>query len=165
MALQASADTIGSWTASQLTKVIKDLFEQQPNVQYNQLQVGVLAVTDELRVKGKVTLTNKENFITVGSTGAASFTNAWANFGAPYYNAAYWLDPFNFVHLRGNIKSGTIGLAAFTLPPGYRPSATISLPVESNGAFGSVTISSGGVVTPTVGSNVRVSLDSIIYKI
>jgi hypothetical protein len=166
MPLGAGGDKIGDWDVTTLTKVIRDILDQQPTVTYEQLVAQVLSVSEELKLNGKITLTNKENYTTVGSTGASAFANSWVNFGAPYYNAAYWIDPFNFVHLRGVIKNGTVGNSAFTLPPGYRPSASLEFWVLSNGTNGRVTIASSGTVTPVLPSNnASVVLDQIIFKV
>lgn len=95
---------------------------------------------------------------------APVFANAWANLAAPNNPAGYWKDSFGVVHLRGGIQSGTINTAAFTLPIGYRPNNTEVFAVTSNGAFGSVSVSSAGAVTPTVGSNVSVYLDGLTFR-
>lgn len=95
-------------------------------------------------------------------TAVGSFTNSWANFGAPYFAAAY-RKVGTAVWLRGCVSSGTIGQAAFTLPSGYRPASTLQVPCASNGAYGSVQVNSAGVVTPNVGSNVSFFLDSVRF--
>ena len=59
-------------------------------------------------------------------TNATPLTNGWvAGSSAP----GYFKDEFGIVHLRGAIKSGTTSVAAFTLPTGYRPAATVVFPV------------------------------------
>jgi len=77
--------------------------------------------------------------------GVATFANSWANTGSPHYDAAYKQNIFGVVRLHGRIDSGSTGNAAFTLPAGYRPNATIGFAVSG----GTVTISAAGVVTPT----------------
>jgi len=77
----------------------------------------------------------------------SSFTNSWVNYGSPYYNAAYAKDVHGWVHLRGVIKNGTDNTSAFTLPTGYRPSASMFFGVgESGGNAGRVIIASDGTV-------------------
>jgi hypothetical protein len=93
---------------------------------------------------------------------APAYTNSWVDFGAPNLTVAFRLVG-NWVELRGTMKSGTINAAAFTLPAGYRPTATAQFAVPSNSLFGMVSITSAGVVTPVVGSNVSVSLDGIHF--
>lgn len=102
---------------------------------------------------------------TVGAgSPAAAFANSWVNFGAPYESAGYWFDTDGNVHLCGAIKSGTITNSAFTLPVGYRPSGTIDIAVDSNGAYGLLRITSAGAVTPQVGSNSIFNLDGVMFS-
>lgn len=94
----------------------------------------------------------------------SSFSGTWVNFDATRV-ASYYKDATGRVHLEGVIKSGTIGTAAFTLPEGYRPrNGTKSFVVDSNAALGQVTVSTAGVVTPTVGNNAYVFLDGISFR-
>jgi hypothetical protein len=93
-----------------------------------------------------------------------TFSGTWTNFGGAWNTAAYRKDAQGYVHLKGTIKSGTIGTAAFTLPAGYRPAADGRHACVSNNAFGSCTITSAGVVTPSVGSNASFMLDGITFK-
>ena len=97
-----------------------------------------------------------------GGWTAPTYTNSWVDYGAPNLVGGFRLVGI-WVQLRGTIKSGTIGSACFTLPAGYRPTATAAFAVPSNSLFGMVTVTSAGVVTPTVGSNVSVSLDGIHF--
>ena len=57
------------------------------------------------------------------------------------------------------------GNALFTLPSGYRPSATCLFTIDSNGVFGTVTVASSGVVTFASGNagSGFVSLDGISF--
>lgn len=95
---------------------------------------------------------------------AATLNNSWVYFGAPTNPVGYWKDPVGIVHLRGVVKSGTIGLSVFTLPVGYRPLNTEYFAVVSNGAFGRVVIGSDGGVTPDIGSNAYVTFDGITFR-
>jgi hypothetical protein len=92
----------------------------------------------------------------------ASYTNSWVDVGGNY-PFGYMKDPLGFVHFKGAIKNGTIGLSCFTLPEGYRPGIAKFFAVASNSAFGEVSISSGGVTIPAVGSNAWVSFEGITY--
>lgn len=91
-----------------------------------------------------------------------TYTNSWVTYGGTQ-NFAYMKDNLGFVHLRGIIKSGTIGSAAFTLPAGYLPATTIQQIANSNGAYGQFTITTGGVVTPVTGSNAWFSFDGVVF--
>lgn len=92
------------------------------------------------------------------------FAGTWVNFGGGFNSAGYSKDADGVVHLQGLIKFGVIGSAAFTLPAGFRPAGTCNFPVASNGAYGQVSVDSGGVVTPSVGSNVYVSLEGLSFR-
>ena len=67
----------------------------------------------------------------IGATGQPAFQNGWVYAGAPYNTCAFRKDGFGFVHLKGVMKSGTIGSVAFTLPAGYRPAATVLSPTTT----------------------------------
>lgn len=99
-------------------------------------------------------------------TAVSSFTNSWVNFGSGYNDAAYYKDPFGIVHLRGLVKSGTIGTGIFTLPSGYRPPNIQVHAIASNAAFGYIDISTAGVVRPlSPSNNAWVSLDGITFRV
>lgn len=86
-----------------------------------------------------------------------AFLNAWVNLGAPWQTLEYRIAG-DVVTVRGVVTGGAIGLAVFTLLPAFCPPADIVVPVSSNGAFGSVTITAAGNVTPTAGNAASVSL-------
>jgi len=90
----------------------------------------------------------------IGQAGEPAFANGWSNLGSGFAGAQFYKDPFSVVHVEGVITGGTIGsVPAFTLPTGYRPSASIVRVVSSNGADGAVVVNSSGDVLPTNGSN------------
>lgn len=91
--------------------------------------------------------------------------NGWVAYDtAIYATAQYYKDKFGIVHLRGMIKSGTIGTTAFTLPLGYRPIKREFAPTVSNGAFGAILISETGNVNAQVGNTAYVSLSDISFR-
>lgn len=94
---------------------------------------------------------------------APAFAGAWVNFGAPW-QVAQTCKVGDRVYLRGRIKSGTINTAAFTLIAGQRPPADIGFPVNSNGAYGWVSITAAGVVTPVIGNTAYVDLSNISFS-
>lgn len=148
-----------------LTKFIRKQLEDFPQQFFPQLAVEELLVEKKLTVVDQVEFTAYRDWRFVGVTGQPAFTNSWTNFGAPYANASFMLIPDGFVQLHGTIKSGTVGSAAFTLPPGFRPSAPIPYAVVSNGVFGRVDVSNDGTVTPlSPSSNTSVVLDQIRFK-
>ncbi len=95
---------------------------------------------------------------------SAVFANSWVDFGSGYQAAQYMLDSLGFVHTRGLIKSGTIGLKAFTLPTGYRPAAGVYTIAISNNAAGTLEINTSGDVIPLAGSNVHFSLEGVTFQ-
>lgn len=96
---------------------------------------------------------------------AVSFENSWVNFDSSNYTAgSYMKDSLGFVHLRGLVKTGTIGTTIFTLPSGYRPAKHHHFGVASNGAFGYCYITNAGAVQASGGSNTWFSLDGIRFS-
>lgn len=98
-----------------------------------------------------------------------TLTNSWVNFDIVNGNGAgYYLDEVGVVHLRGIIKSGTLGAAAFTLPAGYRPFKILVMMAISddgvNNLISRVDIDSGGNVKPTTGGTAFLSLEGISFR-
>lgn len=97
----------------------------------------------------------------------ATFSGTWVNYGGAEQVAGYMIDGAGNVHLRGTIKSGTIGTVAFVLPAGYRPSSTMHFPaITNNGTaivFGQVSALTDGSVGVYVGSNTYVRLDGLSF--
>jgi len=91
--------------------------------------------------------------------------NGWVDYGITYNKASYYKDDFGVVHLQGLIKGGTIGVAAFTLPDGYKPQKDIFSPSVSNLLYGLVYITATGLVMPYSGSNVSYSLEGINFRV
>lgn len=101
----------------------------------------------------------------VGAAGEPGFQNGWVNAGGVWGPAAFCKYADGVVRIRGAIKTGTIGTAAFTLPAGYRPPAAMDLPVvTSGGLHGRVEIeNTGNVLIPTPSNNALVGLDGITF--
>lgn len=114
---------------------------------------------------------NCESWREIGQKDNPSFTNSWANIGAPYNNAAFYKDKFNRVFLRGVIDTGSTGTAAFTLPVGYRPDGSVGFVTwQTGGGPGpggqsSVVITSAGVVTPTFTGGADIGMDGISWRV
>jgi len=157
--------TIGDWTITQLVKFIKDILENQPPRNLPTAVVGDAEVTKSLTLKGNLVLPNAD-FQIVGEAGQPPFMNGWVSWDSPYNPVGFWKDALGFVHLRGVLKSGTVGSAAFTLPPGMRPALSVGpLAVLSNGALGRVDIGADGTVTPqSPSNNTYVVLDGIHFR-
>ncbi|MHA1304899.1 MAG: hypothetical protein ACTSPI_14470 [Candidatus Heimdallarchaeaceae archaeon] len=99
----------------------------------------------------------------VGTAGEPAFLNGWVNYGGVYSTMAFRKDALGFVHLKGMVKDGTIGLNVFILPEGYRPAADLWYPAVSNSAFGDVVIKAGGDVGAQHGSNTWFSFSGITF--
>ena len=96
---------------------------------------------------------------------APSLINSWANYGAGYENAGYYKDSQGMVHLRGLIRTGTIGTVAFVLPAGYLPSINILFTTLSNSILGRVDIDTSGNVRPNAGNSAWISLNKISFRV
>jgi hypothetical protein len=105
---------------------------------------------------------------TVNGVGEPAFLNSWVNFGSGFASAAFRKDPLGRVHLRGLVKSGTIGAAIFQLPVGYRPanvtgSGAVVDVGKSGGVSGDLRVDPTGLVTLFTGENGYVSLDGLSF--
>jgi hypothetical protein len=106
-----------------------------------------------------------EQAIASGRWVAPPLVNGWVNYGAfGLATAAYYKDALGIVHLRGTIKDGTIGQAAFTLPAGCRPAADVVFAVNSNGAYGAAHVTAAGAVVPAVGATAQFMLDGVSFR-
>jgi hypothetical protein len=97
-----------------------------------------------------------------------TFLHGWVNFAAGGFAvAAYYKDPLGRVHLKGLIKSGTVGQTAFLLPVGYRPLERLLFPTICGGDIaGRVDIDSDGSVYPQsvgAGNNTYFGLDVVSF--
>jgi hypothetical protein len=72
------------------------------------------------------------------------------------------------VHLKGSLTGGASGSTAFTLPAGYRPAATLLLPVSS-GSFLVVnaTVNSDGTLHPNCSGGCigSIDLDGLSFRV
>jgi hypothetical protein len=91
---------------------------------------------------------------------AVTFTNGWVNVGAGWQTCQY-RKVGDIVYIRGRIKSGTIGAAAFTLPAGFRPPASQQFIATSNdgATLAMMQILDTGTAAPATGSNLNVAFD------
>ena len=155
---------IAEWNVTTLIKFVKEVFEKDPPLQLTNLQVEELRVLKQLTLDERMVFGGKT--LVVGTNGAPAFESSWVNFTAAGGNrAAFYKDAEGFVRLSGLIQNGTVGSAAFTLPPGYRPPARVILATISNGAMGRITVESNGQVIPaTPSSNAWVSLEGLFFR-
>lgn len=82
----------------------------------------------------------------IAVSGGVGFTNSWANAGGGEQDAEY-RKIGNQVFIRGRITTGSTDTAAFTLPTGYRPPATVRVH-SAGGSTEYTAVSTAGVVTP-----------------
>lgn len=101
----------------------------------------------------------------IGAAGEPAFQNGWTHYGYGWPNAAFYKDPFGVVHMKGLIKSGTVGATAFTLPVGYRPTENRMITTFSNETVARIDIFyATGQVYVYSGSNVYISLDGASFR-
>lgn len=92
--------------------------------------------------------------------------NSWVDYDSTYNTCQYYKDKEGIVHLKGLVKSGTIGQAIFTLPAGYRPSKQYLIATQTSpNAIGRLDINTSGNVIPTTGSNSWFSLDNVSFRV
>jgi hypothetical protein len=124
--------------------------------------VATISGAGALALGGPATITS-ENWV------AATLTNAWTNYGGIYEVAGYRKMADGTVMLRGLVKTGTVALAIFTLPVGYRPAGaslwqqlanlgTCRMDVGSDG-----TVKVASYISP--GTSALVSLSGIRFSV
>lgn len=142
---------------------------------------GNTAIIGNLSIKGQLSVDN----IQQEAWKSVTFANSWTNHSNGYNQAGYFKDSMGIVHLRGLIKSGAIGEAAFTLPEGYRPqhrelhvaatepekSSIVTNPLSQitkriavTATFGRIDIDTNGNVLIWDGNNLWISLDGITFR-
>lgn len=90
--------------------------------------------------------------------------NGWVNFNtATWSRAGYYVDFMGFVHLQGNIKNGTIGLACFMLPVELRPARRKGFAVMGETPPCRVDVFEDGSIIPQLGTNGFQSLEGITF--
>lgn len=92
--------------------------------------------------------------------------NSWVYYGTPYPTAGYYKDSAGIVHLKGLVKSGTVGAgyAIFILPAGYRPAEQHIFATISGSALARCDVSNDGWVRTPIGNNVWFSISGISFK-
>lgn len=121
---------------------------------------------NELKAKTDYLSTPDTNWVEIDSGGSApAFLNGWVNYSIEYNSCAFRKDTLGYVHLKGLVKSGTIGYAIFQLPVGYRPAKRYLFSTSTNpNAYARLDIQVTGNVDPITGSNNYYSLDGITFK-
>lgn len=103
--------------------------------------------------------------------------DVWINTGTSYPKlkgviavaAGYRKNAVGEIELKGTVKGGTVGQAAFVLPAGYRPVEEEVRVVHSedaqNSVLGTVTVKTTGEVVVSTGGNALVVLDGIRFSV
>lgn len=73
---------------------------------------------------------------------------------------AFYKDPYERVHIKGHVDSGTNGTTVFTLPTSYRPSERLKfITTKLTSVIGLITIDTDGTVDVSVGNTNGVELN------
>ena len=104
------------------------------------------------------------SFVDQPSWTAPTFTNGWLNYGGGFQTVAYYKDFLGIVHVRGLIKSGTLSQPMFTLPAGFRPSATIGFATNTDTGIGNLQVTALGQIQIVSGGTGFVYLDAIQFR-
>lgn len=113
--------------------------------------------TDNL-ADGAAAIRNLANALDTAWT-AVTFLNSWVNFAGGFQAVQYRKVMGDRVQIRGLAKSGTVGVAMFNLPVGFRPASTQMFPANTNDTLGRLHVGSDGNVLLAVGSNAWVTLN------
>lgn len=100
---------------------------------------------------------------------APSYSGNWQDVGSGWSTGGYRRDERGTVHIKGLVKCpSSFTSTVFTLPSGYRPTATLQIPVRGgDGTFSYVSINSSGVVTfggTSTAAALSVTLDNIHFE-
>ncbi len=123
--------------------------------------VSVQTFGNDLIVQGRVTVPDVVHL--VGAASEPTFANGWVNFDIAWPPASFYRAGGR-VYLSGLVKSGTVGLAMFTLPIGYRPAFPESFATTANTAFGEVRVDAVGQVFLVAGATAYVSLSGVSFR-
>jgi hypothetical protein len=74
--------------------------------------------------------------------------NGWTYGGFNSFHASYYVDSNHVVHLRGSVRAGKNGTAAFQLPRALRPSRVLSMVIYTDYGPAEMEISPAGYVLP-----------------
>ncbi len=92
-----------------------------------------------------------------------TYEHGWVDYDTTYNPGGYVKDPFGWVHLRGLVRTGTVGTSIATLPAGYRPSHIVLWDSQANGALCRTDVNPSGTVVASSGSNAWWSLEGCVW--
>lgn len=148
-----STDFSGEWEqdSKKLVSSLNTLI-----IQLNSALAGGLTLPENLGVQVLNFVIN----VPTPWTQVTTFTNAWVN-NSSSMPSRYMLNQDGIVFLDGAVKSGTLGLSAFTLPQNMWPSQDTFLPVVATGGTGYMVVQAAdGKVIPSVGATTFMGLSS-----
>jgi hypothetical protein len=98
----------------------------------------------------------------VGAVGEPAFGANWIQM-AGAVAVGFYKTADGIVHLQGQLDGTAAALSViFTLPPGFRPTGTVLVPVVASTQ--SVTVAADGTVVPTAAAATQPSLDHIKFR-
>ena len=125
--------------------------------------IGISNPTEKLEINGDVKISGS---IYQGEWIDAILQHSWINYGGDYNKAGYFKDSFGMVHLRGLVKSGTLGQVIFTLPDGYCPQGReLRVVCTSPNVAGRIDVMTNGQVVAVHGNSEWISLGGIAFRV
>ncbi|MFQ4136449.1 hypothetical protein PGN35_009020 [Nodosilinea sp. PGN35] len=122
--------------------------------------IGITNPSAKLHVAGGGTVLEQESWQT------PTLQNGWVRYDNTFNPPGYFKDSVGIVHLRGLVRSGTIGAVIFTLPSGYRPQfQELFSASTSPNSYARVDVTAAGAVVATTGNNGWLSLDGITFRV
>jgi hypothetical protein len=98
--------------------------------------------------QGGIAAGTLEGWHVIGAASEPAFLNGTSALGAPWLSPRFRKLPSGVVQIVVNAKNGGNNVVVFTLPAGYRPSATVLIGGSGAGnVAGNIFITSGGAVT------------------
>jgi hypothetical protein len=112
------------------------------------------------RINGMLAVHNASGqyLVALDAWHALTLSGTWANVGGGSDAAAYALDMFGWVVVKGFVTGGGSTTIA-TLPSGYRPVETKRFATTALGAFGTLLVDTSGVITLPVGALTNVAIN------
>jgi hypothetical protein len=104
----------------------------------------------------------------IGAAGEPGFGAGWSDYLVGTFGSTSFYKDRERVFLRGLVKKSSAVVSPdtiFTLPVGYRPSATVVFPIISNAALGRLDVLATGAVQVITGSNVWVAIYVFSFRV
>lgn len=162
-------------------KKVKKIAEKQAINQINELAPGLSVANADTAASavnanalggkpaGAYASSASEPYRDVGTSGQPQLQNGWISFDEDLA-VGFYKDPLGVVHLKGVLsRNPGNGLPAFTLPPGYRPTQALDMPVASvftNNQLSFLGVGTNGNVTAVCQGNpaCNVGIDGLTFR-